>query len=355
MANKRIFYATQALKLTPVKEDGTVDGTAIVPGGVQSVGVNTNFNLEKVFQLGQLEQYDSIENNPEVEITINKVFDGTRPLFLITMGGESSVDTLSLVQGANNRVNLTLNVYDDTGYGSSGAPQAVLSCTGLYASNFSYTFPTDGNITEEVTLVGTNKTWTAGDSNTTDNIFDTPEKSRGIARRWKFNYDECLFPTGDGGMRDAVLSNVTVSMDLGREAIYSLGEYEPYLRFVNFPVEITTEITSIGTDGDFLAISEAQYSCTGVSTIKDHSIKLAICGSGSGDTLSIDLGSKNKLQSVNYTGGDTGGGNVEISYSFTTDNTFIMTADGSYANGLKEVTSAAPASLGSSSRFNLGY
>jgi hypothetical protein len=353
MANKRIFYATQALKLTPVLENGTVDPTAIVPGGVQSVGVNTNFNLEKVFQLGQLEQYDSIENNPEVEITINKVFDGTKPLFLITMGGESSVDTLSLVEGANNRVNLTLNVYQDTGYGSSGTPEAVLSCTGLYASNFSYTFPTDGNITEEVTLVGTNKTWTAGSA--TDTIFGTPEKSKGIARRWKFNYDECLFPTGEGGMRDAVLSNVTVSMDLGREAIYSLGEYEPYLRFVNFPVEITTEITSIGTDGDFLAISEAQYSCTGVSTIKDHSIKLAICGSGSGDTLSIDLGSKNKLQSVNYTGGDTGGGNVEISYSFTTDNTFIMTAGGSYQEGIKEIVTGGGASLDSSPKFNLGY
>lgn len=332
MANKRIFYATQALKLTPVSENGVVD-SPIVPGGVQSVGVNTNFNLEKVFQLGQLEQYDSIENNPEVEVTINKVFDGTKPLFLITMGGESNVSELSLVEGANNRVNLTLNVYDDTGYGSSGVPEAVLSCTGLYASNFSYTFPTEGNITEEVTLVGTNKTWTAGSAS--DSIFDTPEKSKGIARRWKFNYDECLFPTGEGGMRDAVLSNVTVSMDLGREAIYSLGSYEPYLRFVNFPIEITTEITSIGTDGDFLSVSEVQYSCTGSSSIKDHPIKLAICGSGAGDKLTIDLGAKNKLQSVNYTGGDTGGGNVEISYSFTTDNTFIMKAEGTFTDGIK--------------------
>lgn len=351
--NKRIFYATQALKLTPVTENGSVETTSIVPGGVQSVGVNTNFNLEKVFQLGQLEQYDSIENNPQVEITINKVFDGTKPLFLITMGGTSDVTSLSLVEGANNRVNLTLNVYDDTGYGSSGTPEAVLTCTGLYASNFSYTFPTDGNITEEVTLVGTNKTWAVG--NASDSIFETPEKSKGIARRWKFNYDECLFPTGEGGMRDAVLSNVTVSMDLGREPIYTLGEYEPYLRYVNFPVEITTEITSIGTDGDFLGISETQYSCTGTSTIKDHPIKLAICGSGSGDTLTIDLGAKNKLQSVNYTGGDTGGGNVEISYSFTTDNTFIMTAGGSYAEGIKEIGGGGGQSLGYSSNPSFGY
>jgi hypothetical protein len=337
MSNKRIFYATQALTLTPVSADGT-KGDELIPGGIQSVGVNTNFNLEKIFQLGQLELYDSVENNPEVEVTINKVIDGTKPLFLITMGGTSDQTSQSLVGGQNNRVNMTLSVFKDTELGSSGTPEAVLSCTGLYASNFTYTFPTDGNATEEVTLVGTDKTWkkwadypkSTGDGDT-GRVWGTDVTSKGIARRWKFDYDSCSFPTGQGGMRDAVLSNVTVSMDLGREAIYTLGNYEPYLRYVNFPVEITTEITSIGTEGDFLDISSDTYSCTGTSSIVDHPIKFVICGTGTGDKLTIDLGDKNKLQSVNYTGGDTGGGNVEISYSFTTDNTFNMIASGTFS------------------------
>lgn len=341
MANKRIFYATQGVKLTPVNESGTAS-SELIPCGIQSVGINTNFNLEKIFQLGQLEQYDSIENNPEVEVTINKVFDGTKPLFLITMGGDASCNYQSLVGGANNRVNVQLNVYDDTGYGSSGVPESYVVCTGLYASNFSYTFPTDGNITEEVTLVGNNKSWAVPTGTAEDNLFSTPIKAPATARRWKFDYDSSVFPTGSGGMKDAVLSNVTVSMDLGREAIYSLGEFEPYLRYVNFPVEITTEITSIGTVGDFLSISETQYSCLGTSSIENKPIKFVICGSGSGDSLTIDLGDKNKLQSVNYTGGDTGGGNVEISYSFTTDNTFIMTASGSYSGDASQFV--APAS-----------
>jgi hypothetical protein len=340
MANKRIFYATQGIKLTPVSESGTVDTTTLIPCGIQSVGLNTNFNLEKIFQLGQLEQYDSIENNPEVEVTINKVFDGTKPLFLMTMGGKSDCSYQSLVGGANNRVNLRLNIYDDTGYGSSGVPESYVDCTGLYASNFSYTFPTDGNITEEVTLVGNNKSWAVPSGNTSDNIFTTPVKAPATARRWKFDYNSSVFPTGAGGMKDTVLSNVTVSMDLGREAIYSLGEFEPYLRYVNFPVEITTEITSIGTVGDFLSISETQYSCTGTSSIANKPIKFVICGSGTGNSLTIDLGDRNKLQSVNYTGGDTGGGNVEISYSFTTDNTFLMTAEGSFEDDASQFTPA---------------
>jgi hypothetical protein len=328
--NKRIFYATQGVKLYPVSEAGTV-GNAIVPGGLQSAGVTTNFNLEKVFQLGQLELYDSIENNPEVEVTLNKVFDGTKPLFLITMGGASNATSGSIIKDQNNRVNMDLLIHKDTNQGTASTTGvSKLTCTGLYPSNFSYTFPTDGNATEEVTLVGTNKTWSLSPSSAA--VISSDQTSKGTARRWKFDKTASVFPVGDGGMPSgSPLTNVTVSFDLGREAIYTLGEYEPYLRFVNFPVEISTEITSIGMDGDFLNMNENLYSCTGVSSVKDFPIKLVVCGSGVGDKLSINLGNKNKLQTVNYSGGDTGGGNVEISYSFTTDNTFEMVASGTFA------------------------
>lgn len=329
--NKRIFYATQGVKLVPVDADGNAD-TALIPGGIQSVGVNTNYNLERVFQLGQLELYDTIENNPEVQVTLNKVFDGTKPLFLMTMGGASDVSTGSIVEFQNNRVNLELYVHQDTNQGTSGTNAvSVLKCTGLYASSFTYTFPTDGNLTEEVTLVGNTKTWEAG-GGSDDAVFSTNVNAKGLGRRWKFNQDACVFPTGAGGMPvGSPLSNVTVSFDLGREAIYTLGQYVPYLRFVNFPLEVTTEITSIAQDGDFLNVDASTYSCTSATTAtQNKQITFVICGSGAGDSLTIDLGDKNKLQSVNYTGGDTGGGNVQISYSFTTNNTFIMTAEGTF-------------------------
>ena len=337
--NKRIFYATQGVKLTPVTENGTV-GTAMVPGGLQSAGVNTNFNLEKIFQLGQLELYDSIENNPEVEVTLNKVFDGTKPLFLMTMGGTNNVTSGNLIQFQNNRVNMDLFIHKDTSQGTaSGTAVSKVTCTGLYASNFSYTFPTDGNATEEVTLLGTNKTWTSSPSNAS--IFTSPATSKGTARRWKFAKDLCVFPEGDGAMPSgSPLTNVTVSFDLGREAVYTLGQYEPYMRNVNFPVEISTEITSLAMDGDFISVNDILYSCTGTSAVKNKAIKLVVCGSGTNDKLTIDLGDKNKLQSVNYSGGDTGGGNVEISYSFTTDNSFTMIASGTFT------TDAAISQLG---------
>lgn len=337
--NKRIFYASQGVKLTPVNASGTAS-TALVPGGVQSLGVNTNFNLEKIFQLGQLELYDAIENNPQVEITMNKVFDGTKPLFLITMGGTAAANSGSIVTFQNNRVNLDLFVHRDTNQGTAASTGVSrLQCTGLYASNFTYTFPTDGNATEEVTLIGNHKAWSLSPTGAT--VFASDATSKGTARRWKFSPTNCVFPVGDGGMPsgnlpgnlDAPITNVTVSFDLGREAIYTLGSYDPYLRYVNFPVEITTEITSLGTDGDFLNLSESIYSCTGAgSTVKNKPIKFVICGTGTNNSVTLDLGDKNKLQSVNYTGGDTGGGNVEVSYSFTTDNTFTMAALGTFQN-----------------------
>jgi hypothetical protein len=342
--NKRIFYATQGVKLTPVNQDGVAAGTPFIPGGIQSVGINTNYNIERVFQLGQLELYDTVENNPEVQVTLNKVFDGTKPLFLMTMGGHTSnvpPNSGSIVQFQNNRVDLNLYVHQDTNQGTTGTALSVVSCTGLYASSFTYTFPTDGNITEECTLVGNTKTWTTTPADSS--VFSSAVNAKGLARRWKFDYDSCIFPTGSGAIpydpdNPTPFSNITINFDLGREAVYTLGKYVPYLRYVNFPLEITTEITSIAQDGDFLNIDEDTYSCeSATAATVDKPIKLVVCGSGVDDKLAIDLGDKNKLQSVNYTGGDTGGGNVQISYSFTTNNTFVMSAGGSFQ------TDASPA------------
>ena len=66
--------------------------------------------------------------------------------------------------------------------------------------------------------------------------------------------------------------------------------------------------------------------------LQEKAISLQICG-GTGSvtgSLTLDLGGKNKLTSVNYSGGDTGGGNANITYSFQTYNKFKVTASGTY-------------------------
>lgn len=349
-ANKRVFYACEGFQLQPVLVVGntkTPDSAGYkTPRGIQSVGMTTNFNLEKVFQLGQLSLYENIEGNPEIEVTVNKTLDGTRPLFLTCLSGSHTTNTLSIVQGQDNQVNMKFYIYPATNNIGSGVPDTILECTGMYANSFTYTFPTDGNATEEVGMVGNHKKWETGAVAValyTSNSSGDGEIARTIVRRFKFDQANCVFPTGSGGMRMVddsgapPLNNVTVSFDLGREPVYTLGTYEPYIRTVTFPVEISTEIETLATDGDFLNITEETYGCVDTQASRDarpknKPIKFVICGEKAEDKLTLDLGSRNKLSTVSYGGGEAGGGNLTISYSFVTDNTFTMTAAGSYAD-----------------------
>ena len=44
----------------------------------------------------------------------------------------------------------------------------------------------------------------------------------------------------------------------------------------------------------------------------------------SADSTFIDLGTKNKLSSLTYGGGDTGGGNVTLTYTYTNQNALTV-------------------------------
>lgn len=332
--NKRVFYACEAIQLTPQKFSGGSYNPAspVIPLGVQSVGMTTNFNLEKIFTLGQLAQYESIENNPELEVTLNKVFDGTIPLYLLCMGGGDTAG--SLLTFANNRVDLKFGIYKDTAELSvqqSGV--SMMTSTGMYVQSVNFTFPTDGNATEDITLISSNRTWSAG---TPDFGFAQEKTAPGIVRRWKFDLGASIFPSGDGGMENgAPVISVTVSADLNREPIYTLGSYEAYDRSITFPIEVNTEIESLAIEGDKLDLNEVAYSCTGQTggnDLKNKEIKFVICGKEAGNSFTIDLGKKNKLTSVSYGGGEAGGGNLTITYSFTTDNYLYVDAQGSYQN-----------------------
>ena len=350
-ANNRIYYASQAIALLPQNSDGsaTYSTTWYRPRGVQSVGITTNFNLEQIFQLGQLEIYDQVEDVPEIEVTINKIIDGTPPLYLMCMGGSTGITGAKdkeLATLANNRVNFKLGVFSDSVTAATGNAQNWVDCSGMYLSSVSYTIPVDGSATEDVTLVGNNKVWnttlTYGSAPAMANYaVSTSGSSPSTARRYSLSYADSILPTGVGGIplpsgrseARPYLQNVTISMDLGREAINELGRMAPYFRYVNFPVEVTSEFEVVSADGDTIAASDFsdQAGCGGsYKNLTDKTVKVVICGSGADDSLIINLGAKNKLTSVNYTGGDTGGGNATATYSFQTFNKFVVDGSGSF-------------------------
>jgi len=64
--------------------------------------------------------------------------------------------------------------------------------------------------------------------------------------------------------------------------------------------------------------------CPGmVPNTEDRTITIETC-----DTTRIELGNKCRLSAVNYGGGDAGGGNATVTYSFTTYNDFTVTHAG---------------------------
>lgn len=331
MPNNRIYYACQLVEINGPSGTASAKNTPWDQvAGLQSVGMNTNFNLEPVYQLGQLELYDNYEEIPEVELTLNKVLDGQPTIYAMAMG----TGTLSTL--ANHRCGVRLSLFPDTVQSGTGVPIAQVECVPSYLSQITYTFPTEGNFTEEATLVSNDKVW-ATTLSTHANTSRTPTASGvGIMRRGLWSKDSILPNSGSsggvelqstsGGIASGLkIQNVTVSMSLGRESIYNLGDRTPYFRYVNFPVEVTCEIECIANTGDMVGVSgNSNIACNNPKALANKQIVIKLC-----DGTIIDLGKKNKLTSVNYTGGDTGGGNATITYSYQTYNEFTYTGPSS--------------------------
>ena len=214
------------------------------------------------------------------------------------MDGKASLYELCMGNGAltslsNKKTAARLSIYDDTRSAATGTLTAQCSMNPAYLSSVTYTFPTEGNFTEEVTLVSNNKSWTSNAVNA------APAADLGagyyIQRRNALATGISTLPYGaSGGIpTGSKISNITVSMNLGREQIRELGRRTPYYRYINFPVEITTEITVVATQGDQVGVSDTEASCANPKALANKTIVLKLC-----DGTVIDLGTKNKLTSV---------------------------------------------------------
>jgi len=386
MSNFRIIYACQAVGIKPCynKDGTTINGDAVtLMHGIQSAGINTQFPIDTVFEYAMSQVYQNIENIAEVEVTLEKVFDGY-PL-IYHMATKNSNGT-NLQARSKARSCLSLGIYPDDKEFVTGVAPVEVYCSGMYVGNISYNFSTDGNFTESVTLVGNSKQWFSenptnplgltgtavtdatfmiggsGDyptnldlNRTLANAGDSTEAFNrfkgGVQRRQYFRLDMSEIPvsifgvgvTGNGNAYTGVYPNgqpkvhiqsISISADFGREDIFELGRKEPYYKASNPTVEVTCDFEVIATSGDFINALEAGDPALALTpyrgdNTKEETIKLAIH-----DGTYFDLGRKNKLQSVSYGGGDTGGGNVSLSYSYRTYNDLRILAPSDPGSGV---------------------
>jgi hypothetical protein len=241
---------------------------------------------------------------------------------------------------------------------------AELFCSGMYLSAVTYNLVTDGNFTESVTFVGNDKKWItdnndsqslllgtanqlggagSGVVNALASIFgsDTPQAAGGILRRQNLVTSAVtsssgtfttLIPGDIAGVNSVAVSgnsgpvdenthiqSITISTDLGREAINELGTKAPYNRYVDFPVEITSEFEVIARGGDEVSAVGSQTT----NQLTNRKVQIVLI-----DSTIIQLGNKNKLSNVSYGGGDAGGGNDTMTYSYSTFNDFVVLHSG---------------------------
>lgn len=336
MPNSRIIYATQALGLAPhnVAASGGAPSGFTEVHGVQSVGLNTTFNLEQVFELSQLSLYENIEGIPDIELTTQKVLDGYPLVYHLATPSATSP---TLIGRSNERCYVALNIYPDVNENASGTPIQMVGMSGMYVSSLSYTLNVEGNSTEDVTLIGNNKEWFGAVNHFVPVGFDSldaPTGSGGVQRRedvlmgsgvsgsiWPTEIpgiDVNGFNNQSGDSFLAHIQTVTISADLGREDLLELGRRGPYYRFVSFPVEVTCAIEVTSSEGDLI---DALADPPGGTNLIDQEIVIYMR-----DGTKFDLGTKNKLSGVTYGGGDASGGNASVTFSYSTFNTLTVTA-----------------------------
>lgn len=357
--NNRIFYSCQGVGITQRGNESDLTDLEMVHG-LQSAAITTNFNLEQVFELGQLEIYENIEGTPDVEMTLEKVLDGYPLIYhMASTGDVQGTENSGIAARSKARCDVRLGIFDEADNNIADQDAAVeVYMSGMYISNISYNFATDGNFTESVTLVGNNKVWLKGGTDdgemrmktTSTDKFDGTDSpfgvggeaglpSGGVQRREDFILEGCILPLTIDGILDSEYGNaifpdgspqagqnrvhlqsVSVSTDYSRDDILELGRKTPYYRPANFPIEVSTEIEAITLSGDFVGAYEfgdPKFDNTPASgnNLSDDSIFI-ITRNG----YALDLGSKNKISSVSYGGGDAGGGNATVTYSYTNFN-----------------------------------
>lgn len=356
--NQRIFYACQAVAIT-TRGLGRVARDNIVQG-VQSVGMSSTFTLDQVFELGQIEIYENIEQIADVEVTIEKVIDGYNLIYDLATDGSCKTD---LVAASKSRCDVLVAIYDDGVSHATGVPRNVCYNSGMFVSSVAYSYTVDGSATESVTLVGNDRFWhnigqstasaaanyapfvdSAGNKgqvialaptgiwssgslvhNPTyafNSGLDSPKS--GVVRKVDVDLANSTLPYvvksqrgDDSGFAygGAHVQSISVSTDFGQENIQELGRFGPYHRFATFPIEVTCEFEVIATSGDLVNVS---------GNAPNLSNETIIVKDGAGTVL--NLGTKNKLASVSYSGGDTGGGNATITYSYSNFN--VLTVQG---------------------------
>lgn len=366
---------------------GTTDGTSPalsgvesnhLSKGVQSIGFDPTFETTPIFQLCQSELYELNEGLPEINISATKALDGYCPMYL---QATQDADSPSLFGRQACKAALAIGIFPCDLDSTIGDPDHVVVFKESNVNSISYTFTVEGAFTEEVSWISNNMVWTdpvgghpalQGSGCIPSAAFLAEQASiafpgqcptNDAVPRTKVNFTEDFIfdfsittTDSNGAIEDpdttilppevfgvnisgvniddaACIQNITVSADLNREDIKCLGRRGPKNRTITLPVPVNTSVEVVSDDGALVSATELGV-CSGVqdtacvtdarcstvgTNLPNRTIRIATC-----EGTRIYTGKRNKLSGISRSGGDTGGTNVSITYTFQTFNTMTV-------------------------------
>lgn len=372
----RTYYASQAVGLYPFgflseganfsdqSDIATVAGVTYkqhLLDGVQSVGFSSNVEFEQIFELGHLQIFENIEGSPSCEATLERALP-VRSKCLLEMFCASGADYgVNMSRFGNDTgLSIRLGVNADGGVMTNIGNSSTINRYGIqldgFTSSYSISAQTDGAVTESLGVAGINLfVIPSGTSSNAKIPQPGTSNPSGVFRRQdtfvtnrSIKTDNTVDALGDDDYYSRVQS-ASINVDIGREDLLEMGRKGPYIRYASFPVEVTAEVeyavdttkedgdhvmdvggimTRITSDtecditagkGSLFEIRGSRRLGSTCQTTGNDAHKKLNTGAGTVPTFAVGI-SGAKLQSQNWSGGDTGGGVVTISESYTAFN-----------------------------------
>lgn len=364
MVQSRVFWACQAV-LFIERNDKTTNANDLSKAtfltGVQSVGVDGSLPSTTLLDFGRFQRkgewkFDSKQR--EFSITIDRLINkGDNTFYKSASYSSSYVDTHILhednigAQGELNTNSKSLKNYDIIIiYGPDDAPRLDTNNTlknivyqNCLITNLSYSISIDGGLRESITLTSKHVHYGLDDSALALPVENAAQNGN-VIKRQDLDWSQTILPDeAENIFKDAVIDtvnnqavygvqsiNIDVTIDyieLNDVGVWRGAEdngEDNIWKFVSVPISVTCSFTGVSRsiypldDHEF---HDLKYPAT-------RTAKIVCFGDNPGNQNYYiwDLGTKNYLTNIGVSGGDTGGGNVELTLSYQNDFSDIVIA-----------------------------
>jgi hypothetical protein len=333
LSNDRIFYACQAVNIGPA------NGTILYVQGIQSVGVSLATAPETLLDVGYAQQDKQRWGKPEYVINVSRLVPKGQDCLYESNGNSYSTNHLLKINGtgpaasSNVLQEYRIDLYytkDDQAYVGQDTNSILSSYPRCVLQSLSYSLNVDGQLTEDATYLARTVNRSTPSYSAPTPAF--PQTGQTI-RRKDFNISSSAFPsevtrylnTGPTVDGQGVwgIQNFNINVDFDFREVTNYGEWggstdsgltQNKWRQITLPVSVTGSITGVLRYDDttsFSSVVDTAYS-------NNESLRIVLNDDGS-NLRQFVLGAKNYLTGIEVSGGDTGGGNVEVTFNYQND------------------------------------